>query len=113
MTYTPEQMINAGGSEWRSRDGSKYRVYFDVRAWAPLIGLDVSYYNTGHISGATLDGEIVSNSRAGRIMQAVGKVFWEAGEITVMPPSYPTTEPDVESWIRDGIRAAVEKLGTE
>ena len=64
------------GKEWTSPDGSKHRIYFnDLPA---LIGLDISYYNSGNISGATWNGEKISNGMARRILGAInGKLFYD------------------------------------
>lgn len=60
--------------EWTKPGTSQVRRY--VRNWPALIGLEVSHYNTGNISGARLDGEHISNAEAGRILAA--KVWLDA-----------------------------------
>jgi hypothetical protein len=63
------------GSEWVKAD--KHRIYFnDLTVW---YGLECSYYNTGNVSSATLDGEHVSNCEARRILGRLGgsKVWYD------------------------------------
>lgn len=57
-----------GGKYWEA--GDRRRVYFDAAACAKLVGLDCSYYNTGNISSATLAGESISNSAAGKMIDS-------------------------------------------
>jgi len=61
MSNNVDKLIAAGGKEWKSADGSKHRVYFQV---AKLIGFECDQYNTGNISSATLAGHEISNSLA-------------------------------------------------
>jgi hypothetical protein len=68
-------LISIGGREWKK--DALHRVYFNNLD--ELFGLTCSYYNTGNISGARLDGETISNSRAGEIARALGasKVWYD------------------------------------
>lgn len=74
--YTAAQIIAIGGSDWTGRAGQR-RVY--LKDWPEMVGLDVSYYRTGNVSGASLNGEKISNNRATRLLCA--KVWWEDGVI--------------------------------
>lgn len=60
--YTREQLERVGGSYWQTSDGSKRRVYFN--RLSELYGLSYATYNSGNISSATLNGEIISNNKA-------------------------------------------------
>lgn len=60
QTITVEQLVAAGGSEWRK--SGKHRVYFNDLAG--LYGLETNRYKTGNISSARLNGKEISNSRA-------------------------------------------------
>jgi hypothetical protein len=75
--YTAEQLIAAGGSRWQKTGlGRVYdRVYFN--SLADRYGLKCSYYNSGNVSFATLNGEKISNSAAREVLAdlAHGK-FW-------------------------------------
>ena len=77
MTYTAEQIEAIGGSRWTK--GDKDRVYLNADAWMPMIGLDIDYYRSGNICAATLNGEAISNRRAGQLSTV--KVYWEHGDI--------------------------------
>jgi len=73
MNITVEQLKAVGGSEWQKN--GMHRVYFhDLAAW---LGLDCSYYNTGNISSARINGERISNSQARRLMHAVDKLWFD------------------------------------
>lgn len=61
VTYSPQQIVAIGGRDWQGR-----RTY--INDVAPLIGVDVSTYKTGNISGATLDGQPISHAEAGRLL---------------------------------------------
>ena len=71
-TYSIDQLRNVGGRLWE-KNGMR-RVYFDAAA---LYGLEVARYHTGNISTAYLDGELISNSAASRLLSQVGAAkFW-------------------------------------
>lgn len=64
------------GNEWK-KDDKFHRIYFnDLEA---RLGLDISFYKTGNVSGATQDGELISNSECKRILGrlAGAKVFYD------------------------------------
>ena len=75
-TTTTTQLTQAGGREWQS--GDRHRVYFNDLAsrWPRL---QVTQYNTGNISSATLDGERISNTRASRLLTDLdtGKLYFD------------------------------------
>lgn len=51
------------GSRWQK--AGMDRIYFnDLPQW---YGLELSYYKTGHISSAALNGEHISNNQAGKL----------------------------------------------
>lgn len=58
------QLQKMGATRWTKGDYD--RLYLNAAA-AKLIGLEISYYNTGNISYATLDGEKISNRRANEL----------------------------------------------
>lgn len=75
-SYTAEQIEAIGGKRWTSRTGT-VRIY--LNDWPTLIDFEISTYGTGNISSASLRGEALSNTRAGKLSTA--KVWWENGEI--------------------------------
>ena len=59
-----ETLLAMGASRW-----TKYgrdRLYLR-NCYKDLLKMKISYYNSGNISGASLDGEGISNSEANRI----------------------------------------------
>ena len=71
--YTREQLEAAGGRYWEKN--GMHRVYFN--SLSERIGMNLSFYKTGNISSASLNGEGISNSEARRILWSLenGK-FW-------------------------------------
>lgn len=67
------RLIAAGGRLWEK--AGMRRIY--MNNLVELYGLQLTFYNTGNISSARLDGERISNSSARKIcgMLAMGK-FW-------------------------------------
>ena len=76
-TITAQQILDLGGREWIGRNGQR-RIYLD---WPELAGLKISWYKSGSISSATINGEPISNRKAGMLLAA--KVWFdvEAGEL--------------------------------
>jgi hypothetical protein len=71
---TIEKLVEIGGKEWKVSD--KHRVYFNLDFMAEAIGLDLSFYKTGNICSASLDGEKISNSKANKILRSLDGKFW-------------------------------------
>lgn len=99
-TYTAEQIIAIGGREWIK--GDKHRVYLNIEAWAPLIGLEIAYYKSGSIQYAEVAGTKISNRRAYAL--AATKVYWEGGQIWI------SRDCEFGAEIRAGIAKAVAAL---
>lgn len=68
MNMTQLKML---GNEWRA--GDKHRIY--INNLDELYGLKVQRYKTGNISGASLDGEPLSNTKAQKLMTQLDGVF--------------------------------------
>ena len=69
-----QKLIEIGGNEWKTDDGTKHRIYFnDIPA---LYGLTMAYYNTGNISSAWMDGEKISNYKAKNIISGLPNSFY-------------------------------------
>ena len=78
-TITAQQIIALGGREWTGRNGQQ-RIY--LNNWPELAGLEISRYKgSGSISSATLNGERISNNKAGMLLAA--KIWYDvkAGEL--------------------------------
>lgn len=72
VRYTVEDLIDMGAKRWQKAGYD--RLYLN-NAGIKLAGLEVSRYNTGNISNATLKGEKISNSAAGRIIGSLNKAY--------------------------------------
>ncbi len=70
------EAVKTLGKEW-SKD-TMHRIYIDNPE--QYMGLIVHYYGTGNVSGATLNGESISNSKAKNILAQVGKVFFDVNK---------------------------------
>lgn len=75
--YTAEQLIAAGGRLWEVFEKNMRRVYFNNLA--DRIGLSVSYYKTGNVSSASMNGEEISNTSARKIISTLetGKIWYD------------------------------------
>jgi hypothetical protein len=109
--FSVETMTAIGGSRWQR--GDKDRVY--INGWAKFLGLEVSHYNTGNISAASLRGEDISNSEATRLLGAIYKVYFDAadGKVHIQwGNSTPRTmdREEIADAIFSGIRAAIAAL---
>jgi hypothetical protein len=70
------RLVEAGGKEWTG--GTNHRVYFKPQH---ILGLEVECYKTGSLRNVTLNGERISNSKAGRIINAFLYVNVITGEV--------------------------------
>jgi len=69
-------MVAIGGREWIKNE--MHRVYFNLDVTVPALGLVLSFYNTGNISRALLNGETISNCEATRILHSIdGKIWYD------------------------------------
>lgn len=77
-----EKLIELGAKRW-SKAG-KDRLYLND-AGLKLAELDIDRYNTGNISSATMAGDKISNSKAGKIIPAVsqGYIDLESGKVVI------------------------------
>ena len=66
-------------NEWANPRNGETRYY--VNDLAGIIGLEVEYYQTGNIAGATLKGEYISNNKAARAVSGLKVWLTEDGEI--------------------------------
>jgi hypothetical protein len=57
-----------GGKLWEK--GTMRRVYFNPET---VMKMDVNHYNSGNVSSASINGEGISNSEAGRALECK---FW-------------------------------------
>ena len=103
-TYTADQMTSIGGNAWTSRDGRRHRVYLD-NVWPAGIGLGISQYKSGNISGASLRGAPLSNTRAGQLLRT--RVYWEDGRVVIdgLPPRVDVTEAEIRAAIDTAVSA--------
>lgn len=61
-----QKLTNLGCSVWEKY--GKKRIYFNDNQLAKVFGLVVARYKTGAIKNAELNGEKISNSKAGKII---------------------------------------------
>lgn len=110
IVYSVETMTAIGGNRWTK--AGKDRIYLE---WANFAELEISYYNTGNISGAAYQGEGISNSQAYKLLASIYKVYFDVadgklycqfghGESRVASPQ------QVWADIVTGIRAAIAAL---
>ena len=68
---TRQQAEDVGGRFWESPDGAKQRMYFPASFLEQVLGLSYATYKTGNISGASLRGQKLSNSKADALRTAL------------------------------------------
>lgn len=79
-----ERLVAAGGKEWIG--GTNHRVYFKPER---ILGLEIEKYNTGSLRNVTLNGERISNNKAGKIINAKLYVNVTTGEVvTDLEPEF-------------------------
>jgi hypothetical protein len=66
--YTRDQFEGIGGDFWAHLMKGHERVY--LNDWEPMAGLEINRYKSGNICSALLDGELISNTRAGLLTTA-------------------------------------------
>lgn len=93
-------LTKLGGRLWEK--GSMRRIYFnDLERW---MGLTISRYNTGNISGARLNGERISNSQARRMLNAIDKLWFDLGDNQF---HFRATDSDLANDVVSAIRAHI------
>ena len=72
-----KQLIEMGGNHWQQHGHNRIYISDDMKMAA--IGLEISFYKTGNIAGAYLDGKKISNTQARKIYNNLidSKVFWD------------------------------------
>jgi hypothetical protein len=74
VVFSIDTMTAIGGNRW-TKNGMD-RVY--LNDWHEFAGIAVSYYGTGNISSASIGGRGIANGRAGRVLGAISKVYFDA-----------------------------------
>ncbi|MFD8577175.1 helix-turn-helix domain-containing protein [Streptomyces virginiae] len=77
FVLTADHCIALGGRRWQKNDMD--RVY--INGWLCFAdGIDIDYYGTGNVAGFSIDGDSVANGRAGRVINAIDKVYFDAAD---------------------------------
>lgn len=111
VIFSAETMTAIGGSRW-TKNGHD-RVY--INNWAQYLPLEIDRYNTGNISGATWDGELIANRQAGLILGSIDKVWFDAADGKLhcrygYTQSRIASRSDVWDAVTAGVRAAIAAL---
>lgn len=72
---TEQKLEDLGIEAWEKGDMKRY--YINVEHFAAVFGLEIYRYNSGNICGAHLNGEKISNNRAGKLIGAK-KFYFDA-----------------------------------
>lgn len=72
-----ERMQGAGGSRWQKH--GKDRMYFNRDFLMNAIGLELSFYKSGNVFHARLNGKKISNTKGSRLFNKINsaKVFYD------------------------------------
>ncbi|PBC72310.1 MULTISPECIES: hypothetical protein [unclassified Streptomyces] len=76
VAFTIETMTAIGGNRWQR--GTMDRVY--LNDWAQFAGIEVERYGSGSISSASLGGRGIANNRAGQLLGAIDKIYFDAAD---------------------------------
>ena len=108
-TATVDQLEAIGGHPWRNPGGT-VRVYFNDLP--ELFGLDLSFYKTGNVNRARLDGQTISNSQAGRYLASFEsmKVWVEDGKLHCRARLRPLVDCDYVGVFADALDAKLQTL---
>lgn len=96
---TIKTLKEKGATRWTKGDND--RLYLND-ATSQLLEIKISYYKSGNISSATMQGEEVSNAEAGRIISSLEKAY-----IDLKPGALVTKKADS---YRDLLEAALKDL---
>jgi len=106
-----EKLVKIGGSEWKKNE--MHRVYFND--FSERLGLHVQLYNTGNISGATLNGEHISNSEAKKIIGRLNelKVWYDmtTGKLMLKNDATRGVTEEERGIIIKGLRRQIKEAG--
>ncbi len=75
IVYSVDTMTAIGGNRWTK--AGKDRIYLE---WANFAGLELSYYGTGNISGASYQGVSISNSQGYKLLSSIYKVYFDVAD---------------------------------
>jgi hypothetical protein len=80
------------------------RIYFPISL--DMIGLEVERYNTGNICSAKLDGEKISNSKAGKMITQLnsGKVWFDIPTQKFMSKNLGLFTDDIINFIKELVK---------
>ena len=108
MSALTEKQIAAyeakGFKRWTK--GDMDRLYID----ATKLGLEVSYYKSGNVSGASWRGEGVSNSDGRRLLASKVWVDVKTGELNVRTSFEPHFTAEVQTTVEDAARELVSEI---
>lgn len=111
VQFTTDTMTAIGGNRW-TKNGHD-RVY--LNNWTDFAGIETSHYNTGNISSATYQGEVISNSQAGKLLGCIDKVWFDSADGKLhcrygYSESRVATRDEVWDAIVSGVRTAIAAL---
>lgn len=108
---TVEQLKQVGGREWAAPNGS-IRLYFNNLP--ELFGFELTYYGTGNLCTAKLDGAAISNSQAKKYLAdlATMKAWVEGGRLHTRLQFRPQVNCDYAAALTEGVNARLAALAT-
>lgn len=111
VVFSIDTLTAIGGSRWTK--AGKDRVY--INNWAAFAGIDVDHYKSGNISGATYQGDGISNSQAYKLLGSIDKVWFDAedGKLHCLygyGESRVATRQELWEAVVSGIRGAIAAL---
>jgi hypothetical protein len=86
-----EALLALGGRRWQ-KNGMD-RIY--LNNWHEYAGLELTYYNSGNISSASLGGRGIANGRAYKIAGLIEKLYFDVTDGHLHVKQYGATEVEV------------------
>lgn len=83
-TTIAQNLLKNGGKIWELPEKGIKRIYIPEWLLKKMIGLDVTYYKTGNISTAKINGEKISNTCAHKILAGADGLYFDINKNSFM-----------------------------
>lgn len=70
------------GKYWETPDGAKRRIYINEEGAYEALGWKFSFYNTGNVCSASVNGETISNASARNLINGLrsSSLYYDLGD---------------------------------
>jgi hypothetical protein len=92
-------LVALGGRRWQK--GGRDRIYLPTCVSAPMVGLDVRFYESGNVSSAKLDGAKISNAEARRMLGDLDGTYYDVAADRFMGVYDENIAAAVDEWLAE------------